>query len=149
MIQSWIYFFSLNELMNKSEIWWQFSPTPLQLHTLTPLPVFTLVFAFFHFFICMPLHSLSESPSHATALLRGSSSFPLWNSFHTQWLPRNVNEAAASGRFPLPVSHNAYYDTAIMSHAHTHKWYTQTWTRNRDVAVYDSMNVQSFAQSSK
>lgn len=113
------------------------------------LSVFTLVSAFFHFFICMPLHSLSESPSHATVLLRGSSSFPLWNSFHTQWLPQNVNEAAASGSFPLPVSHNTYYDTAIMSHAHAHNWYTRIWTRNGDIAVYYSMNGQSFAQSSK
>lgn len=84
------------------------------------LLVFTRLLAFFHFFfsfVCLATVYQSP-PSHATVLLWGSSLLPRRNSFHTRWLPRNVNEAAASGRFPPPVSHSADCDTAIMSCAH-------------------------------
>lgn len=47
-----------------------------------------------------------KAPSYATVPLWASSSFPLWNNFHTLRLLRNVNEAEAGAVFTLPVSHH-------------------------------------------
>ncbi len=85
----------LSQLMNKSLLLLtKVSSTQLRLDTVTDysfvepprLSVHSLAFPFFHSFIYLFLHSLSESPSHAISMpLWGCwpSSFPLWNSFHT------------------------------------------------------------------
>lgn len=154
---SWVHIF-LSELINNSTLLLaKLSTVHVQLDAGTTWPHLLISgcwvsLSFFHSHIYQSLHSLSESPSHATSvLLWGSwpSSFPLWNGFHTH--------SDFSGMWMKLLRWVVFFNLSIITHTiiwqscHMHICTCRHICKNHQIWSLQQciMYWESFPQSSK